>query len=66
MIFFELSSEFSSQSVNVTEITTLSTTHIFNKFDQLKIVLLLLTTLIFIIDEMEEALNSSFLTFFII
>lgn len=66
MIFFELSSEFSSQSVNVTEITTLSTTHIFNKFDQLKIVLLLLTTLIFIIYEMEEALNSSFLTFFII
>lgn len=66
MIFFELSSEFSSQSVNVTEITTLSTTHIFNKFDQLEIVLLLLTTLIFIVNEMEKALNSSFLTFFII
>ena len=66
MIFFELSSEFSSQSVNVTEITTLSTTYIFNKFDQLEVVLLLLTTLIFIVHEMEEALNSSFLTFFII
>lgn len=66
MIFFELSSEFSSQSVNVTEITTLSTTHIFDKFDQLEVVLLLLTTLIFIVHKMEEALNSSFLTFFII